>query len=77
MAADKKILYLDETNFNMWVSRTNGWSVQDTRAVDVNTTSKGSNIHVIACISRDGVEYHEGRFGSFNCEAANGFIRSK
>ncbi|ETO66080.1 hypothetical protein F444_16667, partial [Phytophthora nicotianae P1976] len=45
MAADKKILYLDETNFNLWISRSNGWSVQGTRAVDLNTCSKGSNIH--------------------------------
>ncbi|OWZ05361.1 RNA pseudouridylate synthase, partial [Phytophthora megakarya] len=30
---------------------------------------------VIGCISRDGVEYHEGRFGSFNGEAANETVR--
>eukprot|EP00644_Phytophthora_capsici_P017780 jgi/Phyca11/131073/e_gw1.100.103.1 len=32
MAADKKILYVDETNFNLWISRSNGWSVEGTRA---------------------------------------------
>jgi hypothetical protein len=44
--------------------------------VDLNTSSKGRNIHVIACISREGVEYSEGRFGSFKWEAANDFIRA-
>ncbi|KAG3255047.1 hypothetical protein PI124_g407 [Phytophthora idaei] len=60
VAADKKILYLDETNFNLWISR-----------------SYSRNIHVIACISRGGVEYLDGRFGSFTCEAANDFIRAR
>ncbi|ETN10704.1 hypothetical protein PPTG_09800 [Phytophthora nicotianae INRA-310] len=73
--ADKKIVYLDETNFNLWISRSQGWSVQGTRAVDLNTYSKGSNIHVIACISRDGIEFSEGRFRSSKWEAANDFIR--
>jgi hypothetical protein len=62
VAEDKKILYLDETNFNLWVSRNFGWSAKGKRAVDLNTSSKGRNIHVIACISREGVEYSEGRF---------------
>ncbi|KAE9164647.1 hypothetical protein PF005_g29938 [Phytophthora fragariae] len=48
-----------------------GWSKAGTRAVDFNTSSKGRNIHVIAAISREGVEYHEGRFGSFDNAAAN------
>ncbi|OWZ04579.1 hypothetical protein PHMEG_00023495 [Phytophthora megakarya] len=73
VAAEKKILYLDETNFNIWISRNYGCSKQ--RAVDMNASSKGQNIHVIGCISRDGVEYHEGRFGSFNSEAANETVR--
>jgi transposase len=74
VAAEKKILYLDETNFNIWVSRSYGWSKAGTRAVDLNTTSKERNIHVIATISREGVEYHEGRFGSFDNGAANDYV---
>ncbi|KAE8879410.1 hypothetical protein PF003_g36477 [Phytophthora fragariae] len=76
VAAEKKILYLDETNFNIWVSRSYGWSKAGTRAVDFNTSSKGRNIHVIATISREGVEYHEGRFGSFDNAAANEYVRA-
>ncbi|EGZ07061.1 hypothetical protein PHYSODRAFT_341220 [Phytophthora sojae] len=52
-----------------------GWSKAGRRAVDMGTSSKSKNIHVIACISRDGVEYHEGRFGSFDSEAANETLR--
>ncbi|KAG3173353.1 hypothetical protein PC128_g18299 [Phytophthora cactorum] len=56
--------------------RSYGWSLAGERAVDLNPTGKGRNIHVIACISRDGVEYLDGRFGSFMWEAANDFIRA-
>ncbi|KAG3102065.1 hypothetical protein PI124_g7264 [Phytophthora idaei] len=76
VAADKKILYLDETNFNLWISWSYGWSLAGERAVDLNTTGKGRNIHIIACISRDGAEYLDGRFGSFTWEAARDFIRA-
>ncbi|KAG2788275.1 hypothetical protein PC129_g17883 [Phytophthora cactorum] len=76
VAADKKILYLDETNFNLWISRSYRWSLAGERAVDLNATGKGRNIHVIACISRGVVEYLDGRFGSFTWEAANDFIRA-
>ncbi|EGZ04621.1 hypothetical protein PHYSODRAFT_343090 [Phytophthora sojae] len=64
----KKIFYVDETNFNLWRSRRRGRSLRGTRAVDRNTASKGSNIHVIACISEDGFVYTEKRFGSFTPE---------
>ncbi|KUF93934.1 hypothetical protein AM588_10004293 [Phytophthora nicotianae] len=43
--------------------------------VDRNTASKGSNIHVIACISDDGIAYVENRFGSFTADRCNDFIR--
>ncbi|GMF24828.1 unnamed protein product [Phytophthora fragariaefolia] len=73
-AAEKKILYFEETSLNIWISRNYGWSSAGQRAMGMNTSSKGKYIHVIACISRDGVEYHEGRFGSFDSEVANGTV---
>ncbi|KUF91423.1 hypothetical protein AM588_10003104 [Phytophthora nicotianae] len=71
----KKIFYVDETNFNLWCSRRRGRSLKGKRAVDRNTASKGSNIHVIACISDDGIAYVEKRFGSFTADRCNDFIR--
>ncbi|EGZ26897.1 hypothetical protein PHYSODRAFT_473553 [Phytophthora sojae] len=38
VAAEKKIIYLDETNFNIWISRNYGWSKAGQRAVDTNTS---------------------------------------
>ncbi|KAE8882933.1 hypothetical protein PF005_g25479 [Phytophthora fragariae] len=74
-AEGKKIFYVDETNSNLWCSRRRGRSLKGKRAVDKNTASKGSNIHVIACISEDGLEYSEKRFGSFTSEKCNEFMR--
>ncbi|EGZ27925.1 hypothetical protein PHYSODRAFT_308923 [Phytophthora sojae] len=39
VGAEKKILYLDETNFNIWISRNYGWSKAVQRAVDMGPLS--------------------------------------
>ncbi|KAG6612697.1 Replication protein A 70 kDa DNA-binding subunit, partial [Phytophthora cinnamomi] len=74
-AAGKTIFYVDETNFNLWCSRRRCRSLKGKRAVDKNTASKGSNIHVIACISKNGLAYSERRFGSFTSDKCNEFMR--
>lgn len=71
----KKVFYMDETNFNLWCSRGSGWSARGQRAVQTNVASKGKNVHVIAVISSTGVAYHESRFGSFDAVACNEFVR--
>ncbi|KAG6614226.1 Replication protein A 70 kDa DNA-binding subunit [Phytophthora cinnamomi] len=45
------------------------------RAVDKNTESKGSNIHVIACISENDLAFSERRFGSFTSDKCNEFMQ--
>ncbi|EGZ18027.1 hypothetical protein PHYSODRAFT_504225 [Phytophthora sojae] len=42
---------------------------------ETNFNFKGSNIHVIACISEDGLAYSEKRFGSYTSDECNKFIR--
>ncbi|RAW22590.1 hypothetical protein PC110_g20972 [Phytophthora cactorum] len=71
----KQIFYVDETNFDLWCSRSRDRSLKGKRAVDKNTASKGSNIHVIACISEKGLAYSERNFGSFTSENCNKFFR--
>ncbi|KAG3111740.1 hypothetical protein PI124_g10592 [Phytophthora idaei] len=71
----KKTFYVDETNFDLWYSRSRDRSLKGKRAVDKNTASKGSNIHVIACISEEGLAYSEKRFGSFTSENCNELFR--
>ncbi|GMF12595.1 unnamed protein product [Phytophthora lilii] len=75
LANNKKVFYLDETNFNLWCSRGRGWSRRGQRASQAGAASKGKNIHVIAVISSTGLAYQESQFGSFTADLANEFIR--
>ena len=45
------ILFMDETNFNIHISRSKCRSVRGTRCTVAAAASKGANIHVIGCIS--------------------------
>ncbi|KAE9024988.1 hypothetical protein PR003_g10064 [Phytophthora rubi] len=47
LATDKKVFYLDETNFNLWCSRGRGWSKRGRGAVQTSVASKGKDIHVM------------------------------
>ncbi|EGZ25650.1 hypothetical protein PHYSODRAFT_312017 [Phytophthora sojae] len=60
-AQRKRILYFDETNFNLFCTRTYGWSRRGSRAVVVRSGPRGENLSVIACISAHGLEHVEYR----------------
>lgn len=62
-AQRKRILYFDETNFNLFCTRTYGWSRRGSRAVVVRSGPRGENLSVIACISAHGLEHVEYRWG--------------
>ena len=59
------ILFMDETNFNLHVSRSEGRSLRGKRCTTVAAGSRGANVHVIGCISSMGMIYHQIRRGSF------------
>ncbi|KAG2790812.1 hypothetical protein PC116_g21759 [Phytophthora cactorum] len=69
LANNKRVFYLDETNFNLWCSRGRGWSARGRRAIQNGVASKGKNIHVIAVISSTSLAYQESQFGSFTAES--------
>ncbi|GMF45392.1 unnamed protein product [Phytophthora fragariaefolia] len=50
LANGKNVFYLDETNFNLWCSRSRGWSARGKQAVQAGVASKGKNIAVISSI---------------------------
>ena len=60
----KKIIYIDETNVNLFTLRCFGWSKVNERAQLTRPTSQGANIQVIGGISTDGMEYHKIILGS-------------
>ena len=69
------ILFMDETNFNLHISRTEGRSLRGKRCTTVAAGSKGANIHVIGCISSMGMIYHEIRRGSFRRDSALEWVK--
>lgn len=64
------IIFMDETNFNIHISRTEGRSRKGTRCTTVAAGSKGANIHVIGGISSLGFIHYEVKRGSFKKENA-------
>lgn len=63
-AANKTIIFIDETNFNLFCRRSCGWSPRGQRSIVQLPNSKGPNLHIIGAISSIGLMYWEKRRGS-------------
>lgn len=72
----KQIVWIDETNFNLFCRRTRGRAKAGTRAVQLLPAAKGPNVHLIGAISAAGVLSMERRRGSFTAQSANAWIES-
>jgi transposase len=72
----KTIVYIDETNCNLFLRRSFGRSRKGTRCTVKLPTSKGKNVHVIGGISQTGLLYFERRRGSFKKEGCQEWLRS-
>ena len=75
-SSEETIVYIDETNVNLHVSRKFGRARKGERCTTVAAGSKGNNIHLIGGISIHGLVHYELRTGSFNCAAANQWMRA-
>ncbi|KAG6572612.1 Replication protein A 70 kDa DNA-binding subunit [Phytophthora cinnamomi] len=67
---------MDETNFNIWSSRTRGRSIRGRRAVKKVLAGGGQNLQVIACVGKGGVIHYETKLGSNKYHHSNDFIRN-
>ena len=61
----RTVIYINETNVNLFMRRSQGRSRRGTRCSVKAATSKGPNIHVIGAMSQTGVVYWERRRGSY------------
>ena len=52
---NKFICYIDESNVNLFLRRTNGYAARGNRAVVKLPSSRGANIHMIAALSSTGM----------------------
>lgn len=72
----KQIVWLDETNFNLFCRRKRGRAKAGNRAVQKLPSSKGPNVHLICAISAAGVVHIERRRGSFTAATANAWVQT-
>jgi len=71
----KTIIWIDETNFNLFCRRTHGRSLAGTRAVINLPASRGPNVHVIGAISAGNIISFTVKRGSFTANEANTWLQ--
>ena len=74
-AENRPIIFMDETNYNMHVSRSQGRSLRGTRCSTIAASSKGANVSIIGAIGHRGLIYHEIVRGSFTKDRAQEWFR--
>ena len=70
MGQGKFIIFINESNCNLFLGRTQGRSRKGTRCSVKSPTSKGKNVHIIVGISQQGLVHWERHRG--NCRAEEG-----
>lgn len=71
----KSIIFIDETNFNLFLRRSQGRSRKGTRCSVKSPASKGKNLHIIGAISQEGLVYIETRRGPYKKEDCCEWLR--
>ena len=71
---EKDLVYIDETNFNLFCRRSNSWSRKGLRAVQDRPAARGPNLHVIGAISNEGIVKMSLRRGAFRSVDAKNWL---
>ena len=71
----RTIIWLDETNFNLFCKRTEGRSRIGTRANVIQPSCRGSNLHCIAAMTSTRMLRFTIKRGSYNAELCKTWIR--
>jgi len=75
VALGKTLIYVDETNYNLFCRRTMGRSLRGKRAVVKMPNCKGPNLHIIGGMSTAGDIYWERRRGAYKKDACRDWFR--
>ena len=71
------IVYYDETNYNLYCKRTQGWAKRGKRAVAILPPSKGANLQLQCAVSTtDGLVIHRLQRGSIKMEENAAFAEA-
>ncbi|KAG0435625.1 Transposable element Tc3 transposase [Dictyocoela muelleri] len=74
---DDRLIFLDETGFNLHLTQKKGYSPKNTKAFSNVINSKGVNVSLLCAITSAGVLAHEIVIGSFKSSDILEFIESK
>ena len=77
MGRGKFIIFIDESNCNLFLRSTQGRSREGTRFSVKSPTSKGKNIHIMAGISQQGLVHWERRRGNYKRDDCCEWVRSR
>ena len=75
VGAGKTVLYMDETDVNLFLRRSQGRSLKGTRCSVKATTARGPNVHVIGAMTQTRIVYWERRRGSLRKDDCNQWLR--
>lgn len=64
----ERVIWIDETGFNLHLRRSQGRSLRGTRATVTVANSRGRNISIIAAMSDQGMLHHTAHIGGTNSE---------
>ena len=74
MGEEKHIVFVDESNVNLFVRRTQGRARKGKRALIALPASKGPNLHMVAGVSLRGLHHFETKRGPFTLCAAQNWL---
>ena len=70
------VIWMDESNCNLFITRKQGRSLVGARANYVRCTSKGPNVHIIAGLWMEGFVHYERRRGSNTKQSVHDFMQN-
>ncbi|XP_065678524.1 uncharacterized protein LOC136093441 [Hydra vulgaris] len=72
--SNEKLIYLDETEFNVHTNSTYGYSLKGTPAILQSSANRGNNLSLICAVSTIGVLANETKTGGWNADSFCTFI---
>nr|XP_047136013.1 uncharacterized protein LOC124813258 [Hydra vulgaris] len=72
--SDEKLIYLDETGFNVHTNSTYGYSLRGAPAILQSPANRGKNVSLICAVSTIGVLAYETKTGGWNADSFCTFI---
>ncbi len=76
VAQNKTVIFIDETNVNLFCKRMCGRAARGRRATRKDPNSRGANLHIIGAIGNAGLIYWERKRGSYKGDNACDWLRT-